>query len=184
MAETAAPTFAHRLAAEALGTAFLLMSIVGPGILAMKTSGGNVAISILAITGAVFLTLAALIAIFMPISGAHFNPCVTLMVSWHGDLKWREAPGYIAAQILGGTAGVALADTERAQPQPEVVRVDIEAGRYLVFTGQGEMPQMVVDTWMRVWNYFADNPQVQRRFGTDFEAYERPDQVAVHVGVQ
>lgn len=82
------------------------------------------------------------------------------------------------------TAGVALADTERAQPQPEAVRVDIEAGRYLVFTGQGEMPQMVVDTWVRVWNYFADNPQVQRRFGTDFEAYERPDQVVVHIGVQ
>lgn len=82
------------------------------------------------------------------------------------------------------TAGVALADTEHGPFLQGVARVDIEAGRYLVFTGQGEMPQMVVDTWVRVWNYFADNPQVQRRFGTDFEAYERPDQVVVHIGVK
>ncbi|KRB30529.1 GyrI-like domain-containing protein [Acidovorax sp. Root70] len=81
------------------------------------------------------------------------------------------------------TAGVAVAEPNLAQAVPGAHRVDIEACDYLVFTGEGEMPQMVIDTWMRIWHYFADNPQVQRRFGTDFEAYEGPDKVAIHVGV-
>ena len=81
------------------------------------------------------------------------------------------------------TAGVAVAEPHLAQAVPGAHRVDIEAGDYLVFTGEGDMPQMVIDTWMRIWHYFADNPQVQRRFGTDFEAYEGPDKVSIHVGV-
>lgn len=81
------------------------------------------------------------------------------------------------------TAGVAVAEPSLAQGVPGAACVDIQAGDYLVFTGQGEMPQMVVDTWVRIWRYFAQNPQVQRRFGTDFEAYEGPDQVAIHIGV-
>ena len=81
------------------------------------------------------------------------------------------------------TAGVAVADPDGAQAVPGASRVDIQAGDYLVFTGQGDMPQMVIDTWVRIWHYFAENPQVQRRFGTDFEAYEGPDQVAIHIGV-
>lgn len=106
--ETAAPSYSRRLVAEALGTAILLMAIVGPGILGMKTSGGSVAWGVMAVAAAVFATLAALITIFMSISGAHFNPCVTLMVAALGDLKWKEAPGYIAAQFLGGAVGVVL----------------------------------------------------------------------------
>ncbi|CAN7169323.1 GyrI-like domain-containing protein [Acidovorax sp. LjRoot194] len=82
------------------------------------------------------------------------------------------------------TAGVAVAEPEQAQAVPGASRVDIEAGDYLVFTGEGEMPQMVIDTWVRIWHYFADNPTVQRRFGTDFEAYEGPDKVAIHIGVK
>ena len=78
---------------------------------------------------------------------------------------------------------LAVADPDGAQAVPGASRVDIQAGDYLVFTGQGDMPQMVIDTWVRIWHYFAENPQVQRRFGTDFEAYEGPDQVAIHIGV-
>lgn len=81
------------------------------------------------------------------------------------------------------TAGVAVADAGDVHALPGAVRVDVQAGDYLVFTGEGEMPQMVIDTWVRVWQFFADNPQVQRRFGTDFEAYEGADKVLVHIGV-
>lgn len=81
------------------------------------------------------------------------------------------------------TAGMAVADPALAQAVPGAACVDVQAGDYLVFTGRGEMPQMVIDTWVRIWHYFAQNPQVQRRFGTDFEAYEGPDQVAIHVGI-
>lgn len=108
VAPPAHPTYARRLAAEAVGTAFLLMAIVGPGILAMKTSGGNVAVGVMAVAAAVLATLAALIVIFMPISGAHFNPAVTLMVATLGDLKWREVPGYIGAQLVGAFVGTIL----------------------------------------------------------------------------
>lgn len=61
--------------------------------------------------------------------------------------------------------------------------VEIEAGDYLVFHGQGTMPQMVIDAWGEVWRYFGDNPQIRRRFTTDFEAYAGPDRVAIHIGV-
>lgn len=80
------------------------------------------------------------------------------------------------------TAGVA------APPGAELVggagTVEIEAGEYLVFHGQGAMPQMVLDAWGEVWRYFSRHPQVQRRFGTDFEAYDAVDRVAIHIGVQ
>lgn len=84
------------------------------------------------------------------------------------------------------TAGVAVAapDLVKVQAVPGAARVDIEAGDYLVFTGEGEMPQMVIDTWVRIWRYFAEHSEVQRRFATDFEAYEGPDKVAIHIGVK
>lgn len=61
--------------------------------------------------------------------------------------------------------------------------VPIEAGDYLVFAGQGEMPQMVIATWQRIWQYFEANPEIARRYHSDFEAYEGPDRVAIHIGV-
>ena len=68
-------------------------------------------------------------------------------------------------------------------PVAGAVQVSVQAGRYLVFAGQGEMPQAVIAAWQGVWRYFADNPQARRRFGTDFEMYEGPDKVAIHIGV-
>jgi glycerol uptake facilitator-like aquaporin len=99
----------RRLAAEAIGTALLLAAIVGSGIMADRLAGGNVAIALLANTIATGATLVALILTFGPISGAHFNPAVTLADASQGGLAWRAVPGYIAAQFLGAFAGVAAA---------------------------------------------------------------------------
>lgn len=102
-------TLARKLAAEALGTAFLLAVVVGSGIMAERLAGGNVAIALLANTLATGAGLVALILTFGPISGAHFNPAVTLADAWAGGVAWRDVPPYIAAQMLGAYAGVAAA---------------------------------------------------------------------------
>src|SRR3982074_1074598 len=98
-----------RVVAEFLGTAFLLAAVVGSGIMAERLAGGNLAIVLLANTLATGAALVALILSFGPISGAHFNPAVTLADASQGGLFWREVPAYIAAQILGAFAGVAIA---------------------------------------------------------------------------
>jgi len=99
----------RRLAAEALGTSFLLAAVVGSGIMAERLSAGSVALALLANTLATGAALVALILVFAPISGAHFNPAVTLVEASQGRLPWRDAPAYIAAQLLGAYAGVASA---------------------------------------------------------------------------
>ena len=102
---------ARRLTAEAIGTCFLLAAVVGSGIMGERLSGGNVAIALLANTIATGAALVALILTFGPISGAHFNPAVTLADASQGGLGWREVPAYVAAQIAGAFAGVAAAHT-------------------------------------------------------------------------
>lgn len=102
-------TFARRAAAEATGTALLLAAVVGSGIMGERLAGGNVAIALLANTLATGATLVALILTFGPISGAHFNPAVTLADASQGGVAWRDVPGYIAAQFFGAFAGVAAA---------------------------------------------------------------------------
>jgi glycerol uptake facilitator-like aquaporin len=99
----------RRLVAEALGTALLLATVVGSGIMGEALAGGNVAIALLANTLATGAGLACLILTFGPISGAHFNPAVTLADASQGGLPWREAPGYVVAQLVGAFAGVAAA---------------------------------------------------------------------------
>src|SRR3954467_14244764 len=100
----------RRLVSEALGTALLLATVVGSGIMGERLCGGNVAVALLANTIATGAGLVALISAFGPISGAHFNPAVTLADASQGGLPWREAPVYIAAQVIGAFAGVAAAD--------------------------------------------------------------------------
>jgi glycerol uptake facilitator-like aquaporin len=95
--------------AEGLGTALLLATVVGSGIMGDKLAGGNVAIALLANTLATGAGLVALILTFGPISGAHFNPAVTLADASQGGLPWREVPVYILAQVLGAFGGVAVA---------------------------------------------------------------------------
>jgi glycerol uptake facilitator-like aquaporin len=103
-------TLARRAVAEALGTMLLMAAVVGSGIMAERLSGGNLAMALLANTIATGAALVALILTFGPISGAHFNPAVTLMDAWQGGLARREAFAYICAQVAGALAGAACAD--------------------------------------------------------------------------
>src|SRR5436309_7321227 len=95
-----------RAAAEGIGTALLLAAIVGSGIMGERLSGGNVAIALLANTLATGATLVTLILTFGAVSGAHFNPAVTLADASQGGMRWRDVPGYIAAQVAGAIFGV------------------------------------------------------------------------------
>lgn len=106
----AQPSLPRRLTAELAGTAMLLATVVGSGIMAERLAGGNAALALLANTLATGAGLAALILTFGPISGAHFNPCVTLADAAQRGISWRDVPGYIAAQIAGAFAGVAIAN--------------------------------------------------------------------------
>lgn len=102
-------TLARRLTAEAVGTMFLLATVVGSGIMGERLAGGNVALALLANTAATGAALVALILTFGPISGAHFNPAVTLADASQGGLAWRDVPAYMAAQVVGAFVGVASA---------------------------------------------------------------------------
>src|SRR3954463_6202532 len=94
------------LRSEALGTGLLLATVVGSGIMGERLAGGNVAIALLANTLATGAALVALILTFGPISGAHFNPVVTVAEAALGNLPWRVAPLYLAAQLVGAVSGV------------------------------------------------------------------------------
>lgn len=100
---------ARRLAAEAIGTALLLAIVVGSGIMGERLSQGNDAIALLGNSLATGAGLAVLIFLFIPISGAHFNPVVTLTDAIEGKLNWRDALSYIPVQVIAALAGVAAA---------------------------------------------------------------------------
>ena len=99
----------RRLAAEALGTAFLLATVVGSGIMGERLADGNVALALLGNTIATGAILVVLILVFGPISGAHFNPAVTLAFALRRELGPGEAAAYVAAQLAGGVAGTIVA---------------------------------------------------------------------------
>jgi glycerol uptake facilitator-like aquaporin len=101
----AAVDLRRRIAAEGLGTAFLLATVIGSGIMGERLCGGNVAIALL-----------ALILTFGSLSGAHFNPAVTLADATQGGLPWREVPLYVGAQVAGAFAGVAVAHVMFGEP--------------------------------------------------------------------
>ena len=109
-------TLSRRVAAEFLGTGFLVAAVVGSGIMGERLSGGNVAIALLANTIATGAALAALILAFLPISGAHFNPVVTMAAALRDGIALKEAGLYTAAQISGGIAGTACANIMFALP--------------------------------------------------------------------
>ncbi len=102
-------TLARRIVAEGLGTAFLLAVVVGSGIMAERLAGGNVALALLANAIATGAGLIALILMFGTISGAHFNPVVTLSEAWQKNLPAAQVLPYIGAQVVGAFAGVAAA---------------------------------------------------------------------------
>jgi glycerol uptake facilitator-like aquaporin len=101
---------ARRAVAEALGAMMLLAAVVGSGIMGERLAGGNVASALLANTPATGAALVALILTFGPISGAHFNPAVTLCDAAEGGIAWRDVPAYVAAQVAGAFAGAACAN--------------------------------------------------------------------------
>jgi glycerol uptake facilitator-like aquaporin len=103
-------SLSRRIAAEFLGTGFLVAAVVGSGIMGEQLSGGNVAIALLANTIATAAALAALILTFLPISGAHFNPVVSLAEALRRGISAHETAWYVLAQISGGIAGAACAD--------------------------------------------------------------------------
>jgi glycerol uptake facilitator-like aquaporin len=98
-----------RFTAEFLGTAFLVAAVIGSGIMGERLAGGNLAIALLANTIATGAALLALILTFGPISGAHFNPAVTLADALEHGIPWSEVPAYIAAQCAGGILGAVVA---------------------------------------------------------------------------
>ena len=99
-----------RVVAEALGTFFLLAAVVGSGIMAERLANGNSAVALLANTAATGGALVALIITFGSLSGAHFNPVVTLVFASRGDLPWSDAPFYLLAQFIGAIGGVMAAN--------------------------------------------------------------------------
>lgn len=107
--ETYIQSLGRRLVAEGLGSAFLLAIVVGSGIMAERLAGGNVAIALLANTIASGAGLVTLILLFGPVSGAHFNPAVTLSAAWQGTMPAAEVLPYIAVQVGGAFAGVMAA---------------------------------------------------------------------------
>lgn len=102
-------TNAQRLFGELLGTALLLAVVIGSGLMAERLSGGNVAVALLANTLATVGGLYILIEVFGPVSGAHFNPAVSLAMALRGELPWARLAGYVPAQLLGAALGAVLA---------------------------------------------------------------------------
>jgi glycerol uptake facilitator-like aquaporin len=109
-------TLPRRLTAEMLGTALLLAAIIGSGIMAERLAGGNIALALLCNTLATGAALFVLIAVFGELSGAHFNPCVSLAFALRREMPWRMAAAYIAFQIGGGVLGVVAAHLMFAEP--------------------------------------------------------------------
>src|SRR3954468_4920317 len=103
------PTLTQRAFSEWLGTAFLLATVVGSGIMAQGLAGGNGALALLCNTLPTGAILVVLILVFGPLSGAHFNPAVSIAFALRSELPWSAAVIYIAAQVLGGLVGVWVA---------------------------------------------------------------------------
>src|SRR5436309_12516457 len=113
---TTTTSLPKRVAAEFLGAAFLVAAVVGSGIMAVRLSGGNVALALLANTIATGAALVAVILAFGPISGAHLNPAVSLADAIERGLSWSEAGAYSLAQFIGGIAGTLVAHAMFALP--------------------------------------------------------------------
>ena len=96
---------ARRLAAEGIGSFFLFAAVIGSGVMAEALAGGNVAVALIGNTLATGAMLFVLITMLGPISGAHFNPAVSLVFASRGELQWRDAATFIAVQFLGGVLG-------------------------------------------------------------------------------
>ncbi len=171
----------RRLVAEALGTAFLLAAVVGSGIMGERLAGGNVALALLANALPTGAMLVVLILVLGPVSGAHFNPAVTLAFSVRREIDWRDAGLYVLAQLAGGLAGVVAAHlmfeltvvqvgaTDRAGPAQLLSEVVATFGLVAAILGtlrwRPEAVPFAVGLyitaayWFTAWTSFA-NPEV------------------------
>lgn len=156
------PNFSARLVAEALGTCLLLATVVGSGIMAAKLSGGNIGLALLANAIATGAILFVLITCLGPVSGAHFNPVVTLVMWLRRNLSGREALAYVAVQAVAALAGVLLA---HAMFDLEIAQVSMTAR-----TGPGQWISEAVAAFGLV-------------FVILLSVRYRPDQVAAVVGL-
>ena len=156
------PALPQRAFCEWLGTAFLLAAVVGSGIMAQKLAGGNDALALLCNTLPTGAILAVLILVFGPLSGAHFNPAVTLAFALRDGLPWSTAAVYIVAQVLGGIAGVWMAHL--------MFELPVSQFSITVRTGPGQWLAEAVATFGLLLTVFGC-------------VWRRPDSVAYAVGL-
>lgn len=144
----------RRAVSEFLGTAFLLAAVVGSGIMGVKLAGGNDGIALLANSVATGGALVALIAALGPVSGAHFNPAVTLFEAARKHLAWSHVPSYVAAQVCGALLGVVLAHAMFGLPLVQVSQHERSTG--------GELLGEIVATLgllMTIWGVSRSRPE-------------------------
>ena len=156
------PSLPQRAFCEWLGTAFLLAAVVGSGIMAQKLAGGNGALALLCNTLPTGAILVVLILVFGPLSGAHFNPAVTLAFALRGGLPWSTAAVYVVAQVLGGIAGVWMAHL--------MFELPVSQFSITVRTGPGQWLAEAVATFGLLLTVFGC-------------VWRRPDSVAYAVGL-
>jgi glycerol uptake facilitator-like aquaporin len=194
----------RRLSAEGLGSLLLAAAVIGSGVMAERLAGGNGAIALLANTGATVAALATLIALLGPVSGAHFNPAVSLVQALDGALPWREAAAYVALQVAGCCLGAFLTHAMFGLPlQQSSVHIRTGAGQWLaeavatfglilVVLGHRDsrdVPWMVA-TWIGAGYWFTAstsfaNPAITiARSLTDTFAGIRPADVPAFIGAQ
>jgi glycerol uptake facilitator-like aquaporin len=156
------PSLPQRAFCEWLGTAFLLAAVVGSGIMAQKLAGGNGALALLCNTLPTSAILVVLILVFGPLSGAHFNPAVTLAFALRAGLPWSTAAVYIVAQLLGGIIGVWMAHL--------MFELPVSQFSITVRTGPGQWLAEAVATFGLLLTVFGC-------------VWRRPDSVAYAVGL-
>jgi glycerol uptake facilitator-like aquaporin len=127
------PSLSRRCVAEFVGTAFLVATVIGSGVMAERLSNGNVALALLANTIATGAALVALIFAFGGISGAHFNPAVSLVDAFEGGLVWSQTPHYVIGQVLGGITGAVVAHLMFGLPVVSLSR-HVRSGPLQVFS--------------------------------------------------
>ena len=197
---------ARALVAEGLGTLLLLAAVVGSGIMGETLSDGSVGLALLANSIATGLALAVLIFAFGPLSGAHFNPAVTLAFCLRGDTPWRTAPAYVTVQLVGAVLGVVLAHamfgyelvqtsaTERGAPHLWVSEVVATFGLVLfIFAGVryhvAAVPWLVggyiaAAYWFTASTSFANPAVTVARALTETFAGIAPQHVVAFIGMQ
>jgi glycerol uptake facilitator-like aquaporin len=194
----------RQLAAEGLGSFLLATAVIGSGIMAERLAGGNAAIALLANTGATVAALAVLIALFAPVSGAHFNPAVTLVQAQRGVLTWSEATAYIGFQVAGCCVGALVAHAmfelpllqwsshPRSGPGQWLAEVVATCGLLLVVLGHRrsqEVPWMVAcwigaAYWFTASTSFANPAITIARSMTDTFSGIRPADVPAFIAAQ